>query len=167
MSVWERRSVSALHAAVRSTDPTIARSIHYSQATNRWSGITEHLLPPRFFPPHADCSSFVTWLFWQARVRIDGHQGEDVVNGLDWRAGNTSSMLRNGSNHQHGPWSWIPGETVVFYDLVNSKGFPTGVVDHCALFVGHNRVVSNGQEIDPAVRPYNYRHVWGARRYHL
>lgn len=135
--------------------------IHYSQDGNlRWRGIHFHWMAPATQPDYADCSSYTTWLIWQALARVHGgHAGEDVVNGQGWMEGFT------GTQWVHG-WSvgWsamVPGSTLVFYGWDINLGAP----EHVAVYVGHGMVVSHGGEAGPLLLPVFYRPALGARRY--
>src|SRR3954452_23757492 len=62
-----------------------AADIDYVRGARRWEGIDRGLRADRGdYPRHADCSSFATWVLWQAL----SHFGVgDVVNGTNWQAG--------------------------------------------------------------------------------
>lgn len=73
---------------------TLHREMTYSEAANRWSGITERrrsILDQ--VPPSCDCSAFATWCYWDA-TRWLGLP--DVVNGQAWAAGYTGTMIQHG-----------------------------------------------------------------------
>ena len=132
--------------------------IHYTQSASRWSGISRHIKGPSQ-PPYCDCSSYTTWLIWQARVRCRKTAGTDVVNGANWNYGNTATQITKGIRHRLGVGHWYAGRTLVFY------GHP---VSHVAVYVGGGRVVSHGQESGPLYLPWNYRSDFNhARAYQI
>jgi cell wall-associated NlpC family hydrolase len=94
-----------------------------------------------------NCSAYVTWCVWQARVKHRGKAGVDVMNGANWSSGWTGTLLQHGKRHTSTRW-WKPGRTLVFY------GNP---VDHVALYVGGGMVVSHGSESGPSYLHYSYR----------
>lgn len=128
--------------------------IHYSQDLHkRWSGINQAIHLPDV-PPYADCSAFVTWVFWTSRIAIRGSAGPDIVNHADWSRGYTGTMSQFGTRHRFGTKFWKRGRTLVFY---GRNG-----ISHVALYVGKNKdgvpmVVSHGQEAGPLLVPWNYR----------
>lgn len=128
--------------------------IHYTEnAPARWEGIANGLIAAEGqFPHYADCSAFVTWCLWQA-LRF----GPDAVNGEDWKAGYTGTMMNHGKVVD--PRYAVRGDAVMY-------GNP---VYHTAIVVGRNNgqlmVVSHGEETGPYLIPYN---AWGVnciRRY--
>lgn len=137
-----KRQAGAIHYA----SPSIA-----SQRARRWQGITNTLHGPQQQPAWADCSSYITWVFWTARHTIRGHAGADVVNGEQWEWGYTGTMIQHGHLHEAGVANWYPGRTCVFYG--NPRNPPT----HVALYMGHGKVISHGQEAGPLYLPWNYR----------
>ena len=69
--------------------------VHYTQDSRRWEGISDNRVAAKGkFPHHSDCSSFATWCLWNG-LNL-GFDVDDVVNGLDWTAGYTGTMLQNG-----------------------------------------------------------------------
>lgn len=138
---------------------------HYTQTPRRWQGISDKVLSPHT-PNYSDCSSGITWLFWDARVHIRGAAGADIVNGLRWKAGNTDSMIRNGTRHVHGVDYWIPGRTCIFYGGPRDGSDP----EHVSLFMGFvhgygpNQCWSMGSESGPKILPWNYRSDWRQAR---
>jgi hypothetical protein len=111
---------------------------HYTQGSQRWSGITGHVRPPSA-PTYSDCSAAVTWCYWTV---FGG--GPDFLNGQNWAAGYTGSM--SGRGRSVGCSSMQTGD-LAFY------GHP---ISHVAISIGGGKVVSHGS--DPAgLYPYNYR----------
>jgi Putative peptidoglycan binding domain len=151
---------SALQGASRTWEPVI----HYSQKQDlRWRGIHFGWLAPHNQPDYADCSSYTTWLIWQALVRVKGHPGPDIVNGDNWQAGFTGTQLEHGQQVKFERAS--PGRSLIFYTA--RKGGP---VTHVVMFVGTlpghgpNCVVSHGQENGPRIARANYRDYYHSTR---
>ena len=118
------------------------RNIAYSEGWQRWDGITNHRHAWRGEYPHvADCSSFVTWCIYQG---LHHYGVRDVVNGLNWRAGYTGTML----NHGHHVSRPFPGVCVTY-------GPGTG--SHEAIYTGGGLVVSHGNQAGPLLLPLHYR----------
>lgn len=127
-------------------------AIHYTQQwPARWRGITNHHTGMNQ-PDWADCSAYATWVAWAARRHIRGSEGADVMNGLNWRAGYTGTLIEHGSRHRLGPRAWHHGRTLVFY------GSP---VEHVAIYAGNYpngpMVVSFGSETGPLFLGAYYR----------
>lgn len=145
-------------------------SMHYahpgvpSESKLRWDGIKYRVLGPHQ-PLWSDCSSWATWLVWQARVRIRGSAGADIMNETNWSWGWTGSLIHHGKRHTFRTRKfWTPGMTLVFY------GKPS--VTHVAIFVGRKNgvemVASHGSEGGPYYAPWNYRDDFHmARRYSI
>jgi len=113
-------------------------SEHYTQGSQRWSGITNGVRPPSA-PTYSDCSAAATWCYWT----VFG-SGPDFVNGQNWRAGYTGTLSSRGRST--GCSSMQIGD-LAFY------GSP---ISHVAISVGNGKVVSHGS--DPVgLYPYNYR----------
>lgn len=155
---------AARQGATAMWEPTI----HYSQdAILRWRGIQNHWLAPDNQPDYADCSSYTTWLFWQARTRVYGDAGADVINGDSWRAGYTGTQAQHG--RAVAMKDAIAGQTLVFY------GPSWDDTHHVVVWIGPqadhpewgtNVVVSHGQENGPRITNAFYRaDLLGARAY--
>ncbi|CAG8530199.1 8934_t:CDS:1 [Paraglomus brasilianum] len=105
------------------------KTIQYTQdIPTRWSGIDNHTCPFTDVPAYADCSSFVTWLYWSAFGL-----GPDYLNGENWSAGYTGSMGTNG----------------ITVSLTDAQ--PGGVVlygvppyDHAVMYIGDDGNGNNG-----------------------
>lgn len=134
--------------------------IHYTQTLLRWSGINRSITVGQ--PPYADCSSYATFTFWRARKKYRGGPGVDIVNGANWKAGYTGTMLNHGIKHRSRTSSrfYKAGRTLIFYG-------PGTKVTHVAIYVGNGMVVSHGSEAGPLLLPWNYRGVIEARVYPL
>lgn len=118
-----------------------APEIHYTQGPRRWDGINLGKIGSQGeFPLYADCSSFYTWLLWQ------GLRGtEDVVNGADWQAGYTGTLLTHGRRVDGAP----EGAAVLY-----GRGWPGA---HVAYSLGNGQVISHGSEGGPYLLPLRYR----------
>lgn len=153
--------ILARHAAVRAALLSLhhAEALHYTQGAQRWEGIDHHDVAARGdYPKHADCSSFATWCLWNGLHVPFGV--DDDVNGLEWKAGYTGTMVKGGREVMH-------LENVVRADCVL---YGTKTPEHVAIVVGHKGdkpvVVSNGSEPGPFLLPYDYRSdVLQVRRY--
>jgi hypothetical protein len=134
--------------------------IHYTQGPDRWDGIGNNRVAAKGkVPHHSDCSSFATWCLWNG-LNLGFGVG-DVVNGLDWSAGYTGTMLQNGKQVRR-------VENVRQGDcaLYGTK-WPGS---HVAIVVGRQdgvpMVVSHGSEEGPFFIRYDYRpDVLEIRRY--
>jgi hypothetical protein len=133
-----------------------ATALHYTEGDTRWMGIEKHLLSEKGeFPTEADCSSFATWCLWNGLfVRFSQ---PDNVNGEDWKAGYTGSLVDHGMPvAKLSEVAW--GDLVIYGDGVSDTKHTaviTNVGTKSAGGVPH--VVSNGSEGGPYWLPYNYR----------
>jgi cell wall-associated NlpC family hydrolase len=121
--------------------------VHYTQGSQRWDGIKNDRRARRGqFPRQADCSSFATWCLWNG-LFLSYHL-DDIVNGHNWTAGYTGTML------DHGKRVGNPADELLRGDCV----FYTG---HVAIVVGRKNgvpmVVSHGQESGPKYLQWHYR----------
>jgi hypothetical protein len=133
-------------------------SVHYTQGGQRWQGIDDTRYAVKGeYPNFADCSAYDTWALWNGLYVA--YKKPDVVNGANWRAGFTGTMLGHGRpirRLSHVRWG----------DLVLYRGHVAMVVK-----VGKPRgsavmVVSHGSEPGPFYLPYNYRSdIVSIRRY--
>lgn len=141
-----------------------APALHYTQSGARWDGIaTTDYSAKGEYPRYADCSAFATWCLWNGLyVPFKEH---DVVNGADWKAGYTGTMLQHGvpiRRLKNVRW----GDCVLY-------GSPGSTGRHVAIIcrVGKPRgsqvmVVSHGSEGGPYFLPWNYRSdIQSIRRY--
>jgi hypothetical protein len=144
-------AVTALHHAP---------NVHYTQGASRWSGINQDRRSRNGeHPPYADCSAFATWCLWNGLHLPFGVR--DTVNGADWKAGYTGTMLSHGRRKalKHAR----RGDCVIY-------GRPGSTGAHTAICVGWRKgtlwVISFGSEQGPYLLPYNYRgDVMQIRRY--
>src|SRR4051812_10873755 len=107
----EKPKLSARERAVRSAMIGVKHrdEIIYTQGPDRWDGIRRHCRAfKNSYPKAADCSSFVTWCFWDA---LGGEKsGADIINGSHWAAGYTGTQCSNGHSV---PYNKIrPGDLV-------------------------------------------------------
>lgn len=144
-------------------------SVHYTQGSQRWEGISHGLKAFRGQYPHnADCSAYVTWCIWNG---LSHFKVGDTVNGARWQYGYTGTMVNHGILVQQGlhhPLMTRRKADAVIY------GDPFGGTGHTALVVGHETingrkklmVISFGSEAGPFYLPYDYRSdVHSIRRY--
>jgi hypothetical protein len=139
-----------------------APKIHYTQGARRWDGINLHRNARLGqYPLYADCSAFATWCIWNGLV-LGGFTDRDTVNGDDWKAGYTGTMLTHGKQVVHLA-SVQRGDCVIY-----GNGAPG---EHTAIVVGRRNdgkpmVISHGSEAGPFYLPYDYRaDVMEIRRY--
>jgi len=124
--------------------------VHYTQGGLRWQGIRGHYNARKGqYPKYADCSSFATWCIWNGLYL--GFQVGDTVNGANWQAGYTGTMLKHGKPVKN-------LSNVLRCDCVIYGG---GTGSHTAIVVavksGVPYVMSHGSEAGPFYVPYNYR----------
>lgn len=119
-----------------------APRLHYTQGPQRWDGINRHLYAAHgAYPLYADCSSFYTWCLWNLLG-----QGEDVVNGAEWLAGYTGTLLTHGKLVHN-----LAAGVAVIY----GAGWPG---KHVAIATGDGKkVISHGSEGGPYLLDYDYR----------
>lgn len=123
--------------------------IHYSQGPDRWEGIDRrctHLNGT--FPLHADCSSTLTWLIWDAIAR--SYHVHDLVNHDNWRAGYTGTAQTGGKRVKHDS-NLLIGDGIFYGDQGG------GVSEHTAIYIGGGHVFSHGSEAGPFILPIDYR----------
>ena len=132
-----------------------APAIHYTQGGSRWEGIDKHLKAwLGEFPNYADCSAFATWCLWNG---LDHYGVRDVVNGANWRAGYTGTMLKHGKRVVH-ERNILRGDLALY-----GTGWPG---EHVALCIGGGLVISHGSEAGPFKLPLRYRNdLLEVRRY--
>ena len=135
-----------------------AATVHYTQGGKRWNGIRNNRdARLGLFPHYADCSSFVTWCLWNGLFLK--YELPDIVNGHDWTAGFTGTLITHGRKILH-------ADRVLRGDLVFYSPPPAR---HVAIVVGrkngHPMVISHGSEGAPYYLKYDYRNVSQIRRY--
>jgi len=109
---------------------TVGKHIDYTESTPRWSGIVDGLCPPSV-PPTADCSAFVTWLYWTTFGKYP-----DYLNNENWSAGYTGSMESSPYGVERSLDAALPGDIVLY-------GRPT--ISHVALYIGNSEVIEFGE----------------------
>lgn len=125
-----------------------APAIHYTQGAQRWEGIAHQLHAAKGqYPHYADCSAFVTWCLWNGLHLLYGCR--DVVNGENWTAGFTGTLLTHGKRVAH-ETHWQKADAALY-------GQPGTNGEHTALYVGGGMVISHGSEQGPFLLPIRYR----------
>lgn len=120
--------------------------VHYTQGVKRWQGINQRLRVVKGqYPNYGDCSSTDTWILWNALTHVGASR--DTVNGLNWGAGYTGTILQHGKHVEHRS-SWQIGDQLVY-------GPGTG--EHTALYIGNGYVFSHGSEPGPFKIAWDYR----------
>lgn len=120
----------------------------YTQTYLRWAGMHMAPLPAPPQPSWADCSSFVTWVYWVAHL--------PDPNGLEYRAGFTGTLATHGFRVSF--TSLKPGDLVLY-----GGPYP---YRHVTIYIGNGLVVSHGSQSGPHIASTFYR--WDAaeaRRY--
>jgi len=118
--------------------------------TKRWSGINQHIKPPRT-PPYADCSSFAIWCYYAA--------GAPDPNGTHYNStGYTGSLVVRG--REVSLRAAQPGD-LLFY------GHPreAGASAHVAVYIGDRKAISVGGNPDPSLVDAAYRPIVNIRSY--
>eukprot|EP00591_Stephanopyxis_turris_P008815 CAMPEP_0195533690 /NCGR_PEP_ID=MMETSP0794_2-20130614/41006_1 /TAXON_ID=515487 /ORGANISM="Stephanopyxis turris, Strain CCMP 815" /LENGTH=207 /DNA_ID=CAMNT_0040666317 /DNA_START=9 /DNA_END=632 /DNA_ORIENTATION=+ len=110
---------------------------HYTEGSERWYGITNHVKPPNA-PLYSDCSSAATWVYWT----IFG-DGQDFLNGESWSAGYTGTMVSHGTEIK---LSSAQKGDLVFYGGVSDDGDSNGAPTHVAIYIGDDMVISHGED---------------------
>jgi hypothetical protein len=125
--------------------------VHYTQGPARWDGIAKHCnARTGDYPHNADCSSFATWCLWNGLFLSFGLG--DIVNGMDWSAGYTGTMLGHGKPVHH-LTNVQRGDCALY-----GTGFPgEHVTVVIAMKGGVPMVVSHGSEPGPFYLRYDYR----------
>lgn len=118
-----------------------APAVHYTMGASRWQGIsTGRIAAKGEYPNWADCSSFYTWCLWQWL-----RNGPDVVNGANWQAGFTGTLLTHGRRVTRD----VLGAAAIY-----GSGYPG---KHVAFCLGDGTVISHGSEGGPYHLPLRYR----------
>lgn len=129
-----------------------AEEIHYSQGSDRWDGIADHLVATKGqFPRHSDCSATNSWLLAQGLL-FRFHR-PDVVNGLHWHGGFTGTMAAHGRQIHHQS-NLLRGDQA-FYGEGPDYDHVTMVMHHKG--VEKPLVFSHGSEGGPYLLPFDYR----------
>jgi cell wall-associated NlpC family hydrolase len=121
----------------------------YTEDMNkRWDGINNGVCAPAV-PRYSDCSSTVTWIYWN----LFGN-GNDFMNGENWTAGYTGTLVAHGTQVSADESSLKVGDLCFYYHPMH----------HVAIYVGGGMVVSHG--MDPVgYYAWNYAPVDSCRRY--
>jgi cell wall-associated NlpC family hydrolase len=132
-----------------------AHEIRYVRGARRWEGIDRGLRASRGeYPRHADCSSFASWVLWQAL----SHFGlGDTINGTNWQAGYVGTLLEHGrpvARHD------ARVGDLAFYQPDDSDH------RHVAVCIGADLVISHGNDDGPRLLSLDYRRdMRSIRRY--
>jgi hypothetical protein len=135
-----------------------APQVHYTMGSGRFGGIRAGLrYADGRYPTNEDCSSMYTWALWNALTSVAGMGFPDVVNGADFKAGYTGTLLSHGERVDNR----IPGDAVIY-----GSGFPG---KHVAMVAEDTDMVySHGSEAGPFYVRWNYRSdVMQTRRFIL
>lgn len=128
----------------------LGKPVSYTQDwPDRWSGIRNWICPFRDFdnyPPYADCSSFVTWIYW-----VVFGMGDDFVNDRDWSEGYTGTMSDKGTTVTLEQAR--PGDIVLYGPPSHS---------HVTLYIGDGKVISFGGSSPPQIYDIDY-YLWDPR----
>ena len=130
-----------------------AAAAHYTEGSERWSGIDDRRLSKdNQFPTYSDCSSSYTWGIWNA-LAVMLHKS-DTLNDAGWHYGYTGTLIEHGLTIPLStPRLWMPADAM-FY------GNP---IEHVAPIVGWDprikahAVIDCGSEGGPYLLPWNYR----------
>lgn len=126
-------------------------SIHYTQGSLRMSGVTNKIRLPNY-PRYMDCSSGVTWLYWQA--------GAKDPNGRNYNGqGYTGTLVTYGIPVS--ALEIIPGDLVFYGDGPSFTHVALAIKDRGP----DAKVWSHGSEAGPSYRIASYRTITGVRRY--
>jgi len=111
----------------------------------RWDGIKNGRRAKNGQYPHmADCSSFVTWCWWDA---LGGPSaGADIINGANWTQGWTGSQIEHGRKVAI---SEARAGDLAFYQRGNSIG-------HVTVVVAPGKVISHGSQEGPLSLPIDW-----------
>lgn len=132
----------------------------YTMGPARWSGIVRKLRRYKGqTPPSADCTSLISWIYWDAlKVEINRGLG-DILNGQRWEGGYTGTMLdsRRGKVVARGVTAarlvkLLRGDVVLY-------GVPGTTGAHGAIVVdpGRRLCVSFGSQGGPYLVKLDYR----------
>jgi hypothetical protein len=129
-------------------------AIQYTMDARRWDPIKRNRKAWRGeFGRFEDCSSFATWCLWNG---LDHFGIKDVVNGQQWRAGFTGTMLDHGQR--------VARANVLRGDLLFYAN-PQRQINHVTIYIGGGMVISHGQEPGPVKVRMDYRPIVQIRRY--
>jgi hypothetical protein len=129
-------------------------TIQYTMGPKRWDGINRNRKAWRGeYPRFQDCSSFATWCLWHG---LDHFGVKDIVNGQQWRAGFTGTMLDHGQRVTRA--NVLRGD-LLFYANANRQ------INHVTIYIGGGMVISHGSEPGPLKLRMDYRSIVQIRRY--
>lgn len=123
-------------------------SLNYTQGPLRWEGINKNLRYTQGkVPTHGDCSSTHTYLLWVALTHFDVDR--DIVNGQNWRAGYTGTILNHGKPVVHLNNVKV-GDAIVY-------GRPGSTGAHVVTSLGGRKAFSHGSQGGPYLVDIHYR----------
>lgn len=158
--VLERQKTTVIERVIRAAMLAIDHrdAIHYTMdrpfevheqggVLRRWDGIKAGRRSKNGqFPHWADCSSFVTWCYWDA---LGGPSaGRDILNNQNWTGGYTGTLI--GCGRQVREADARPGDLILY-------GPSTGNTSHVTLWVAPGKVASHGGEAGPRILEPRYR----------
>jgi cell wall-associated NlpC family hydrolase len=158
--VLERQKTTVIERVIRAAMLAIdhREAIHYTMDSpselakqggvpHRWDGIKfGRRAKNGQFPPWADCSSFVTWCYWDA---LGGPQaGPDILNGSSWTGGFTGRLIGHGKLVREADAR--PGDLLLY-------GPSTGDTKHVTMWLAPGKVASHGGEEGPRILKPHYR----------
>lgn len=151
-------SRAGLAAAARSV---VGKKITYISPSTynpaRWTFNTGgRWVCPAKVPPSADCSSFVSWIYWTAFG-----MGPDHLNGASWKGGATGTMADRGTrvsattyNSRGGVVSYASTANARPGDLVFYGRYPH---THVAIYIGNDQVVNYGSNNPVSIQGVRHR----------
>jgi cell wall-associated NlpC family hydrolase len=167
--VLERQKTTVIERVIRAAMLAVDHrdAIHYTEDTaaeltkqggvrHRWDGIQHGRRSKNGqFLLWGDCSSFVTWCYWDA---LGGPQaGPDICNGSSWTGGYTGTLIAHG--RQVSEADARPGDLLLY-------GPSTSNTAHVTLWVAPGKVASHGGEAGPRILAPHYRNdLLQLRRY--
>lgn len=151
---YQARKISLEYMASMLAHPG---QVSYTEGANRWDPINHGLTLRHLFPFKSDCSG--TYTFLARRVMFDVHPGmKDIVNGLAWKAGNTTSMMEHG-REVHSDFEVMDA---ILYAPAPSLGFDFW---HTAVYTGAEAAFSHGSMAGPFHLKWDYRPIHSVLRY--
>jgi hypothetical protein len=126
--------------------------IDYSQEYNRQDAMRRHLTVLKGqYPAHADCSSTVWWMLWDALARPYGVR--DLVCHVNW---NPNGLVYTGSMYKNGK-AVVHDSSLKIGDLIFYGDQGGGIPEHVAMSMGGTIVFSHGSDGGPYLLNLDYR----------
>lgn len=140
----EAKHIVAVYARLLLTEPG---NVHYTQGSDRWSGILKRQHQSDIFPFKGDCSSTYTFIDWRALEHV--HPGiTDIINGAHWLGGYTGTIAAHGKTVHH-------DENLQIGDALLYGPAPT--YEHVTTYLGGGVCFSHGSEGGPYPLDIDYR----------